>query len=138
MSFEKITGNSFTAEILGKKYNIKFQVRNFIALEKRYNIQMYDLVQGVLNCDLEAIIRMIWCGTLIFNDFDPADPISIKEEIEVQPLYEMDGNALRELGLNITKGLLDSLPKTDAKKKTTPPGMVKEALKKIKAILKMK
>lgn len=138
MTVEEIIGNNFNAEILGKKYNIKFQVRNFIALQKRYNIQMYDLVQDVLNGDLEAIIRMIWCGTLVFNDFDISDPISIKEEIDVKPLYEMDGRDLRELGLNITKGLLESLPKADAKKKTVPTGKIREALRKIKTLLKIK
>ena len=50
----------------------------------------------------------------------------------------MDGNLLREISLNISKGLLDSLPKADAKKKQKTTGMVVEALKKIKTILKMK
>jgi len=138
MTLEKITGKSFKAKILGKEYTVKFQVRNFIALKKRFNIEMYDLVNRVLNADLEAIVYMIWCGTLVFNDFDISDPISIKEEIDLKPLYEMDGELLREISLNITKGLLDSLPKSDTKKKTKPTGMVAEALKKIKTILKMK
>jgi hypothetical protein len=99
---------------------------------------MYDLVNRVLNADMEAIIYMIWCGTLVFNDFDISDPVSIKEEIDLKQLYEMDGNLLREISLNISKGLLDSLPKADAKKKQKTTGMVAEALKKIKTILKMK
>lgn len=138
MSLEKITNNGFKAKILGKEYLIRFQVRNFIALKKRFNIEMYELINRVLNADLEAIVYMIWCGTLIFNDFDISDPISIKEEISLKELYEMDSNVLREISLNITKGLLNSLPKTDTKKKTKPAGMVAEALKKIKTILKMK
>lgn len=138
MSLEKITNNGFKAKILGKEYLIRFQVRNFIALKKRFNIEMYELINRVLNADLEAIVYMIWCGTLIFNDFDISNPISIKEEISLKELYEMDSNVLREISLNITKGLLNSLPKTDTKKKTKPAGMVAEALKKIKTILKMK
>ena len=138
MTVEKITAKGFKAKILGKEYTVKFQVRNFIALKKRFNIEMYDLVNRVLSADLEAIIYMIWCGTLVFNDFDISDPTSIKEEIDLQPLYEMDGDILREISLNISKGLLDSLPKADAKKKTKPTGMIAEALKKIKTILKMK
>lgn len=138
MGIDKIIGNSFTAEVLGKKYTIRYQVRNFIALKKRFNVDMYDLVQDVLNGDFEAIIRMIWCGTLIFNDFDLADPTSIKEEIDIKKLYEMDGGDLQKLGLDITKGLLDSLPKADAKKKTKLTGKIAEALKQIKTILKIK
>lgn len=138
MTLEKVTGKGFKAKILGKEYLVQFQVRNFIALKKRFNIEMYDLVNKVLNADMEAIIYMIWCGTLVFNDFDISDPVSIKEEIDLKQLYEMDGNLLREISLNISKGLLDSLPKADAKKKQKTTGMVAEALKKIKTILKMK
>ena len=138
MTLEKVTGKGFKAKILGKEYLVQFQVRNFIALKKRFNIEMYDLVNRVLNADMEAIIYMIWCGTLVFNDFDISDPVSIKEEIDLKQLYEMDGNLLREISLNISKGLLDSLPKADAKKKQKTTGMVVEVLKKIKTILKMK
>lgn len=138
MSVDKIIGNSFEAKILGKKYTVRFQARNFIALKKRFNIEMYDLIQRVLNADLEAIIYMIWCGTLVFNEFDLSDPISIKEEIELKQLFEMDSQELREVSLGITKGLLDSMPKADAKKKTKLTGMLKTTLQKIKTILKIK
>lgn len=138
MSVDKIIGNSFEAKILGKKYTVRFQARNFIALKKRFNIEMYDLIQRVLNADLEAIIYMIWCGTLVFNVFDLSDPISIKEEIELKQLFEMDSQELREISLGITKGLLDSMPKADAKKKTKLTGMLKTTLQKIKTILKIK
>ena len=83
MTLEKVTGKGFKAKILGKEYLVQFQVRNFIALKKRFNIEMYDLVNRVLNADMEAIIYMIWCGTLVFNDFDISDPVSIKEEIDL-------------------------------------------------------
>ncbi len=138
MSPDKITTNGFRANILGKEYLIQFQVRNFIALKKRFNIEMYELVNRVLSADLEAIIYMIWCGTLIFNDFDISDPISIKEEIDLKKLYEMDSNLLREISLNVSKGLLNSLPRADLKKKTKQTGMVIETINKIKTILKMK
>lgn len=138
MSVDKIIGNSFEAKIFGKKYAVRFQARNFIALKKRFNIEMYDLIQRVLNADLEAIIYMIWCGTLVFNEFDLSDPISIKEEIELKQLFEMDSQELREISLGITKGLLDSMPKADAKKKTKLTGMLKTTLQKIKTILKIK
>lgn len=139
MGITNITDNSFNAVIFGKNYMIRYQVRNFIALKKRFNLEMHELVNNVLQGDLEAIIQMIWCGTLVFNDFDLANPTSIKEEIELKRLYEMDGGELRELGLEITKGLLDSLPKTDnAKKKTKTTGMVAKALRKIKTLLQMK
>jgi len=134
---EKTINKGFKAKILGKVYTVKFQVRNFIALKNCFGLEMHELVQGVLNGDLEAIIRMIWCGTLEFNDFDISDPTSIKEEIDIKSLYEMNGADLRELGLEITKGLLDSLPKDDTKKKK-PTAKVAEVLKKIKTILKIK
>ena len=138
MSVDKIIGNSFEAKILGKKYTVRFQARNFIALKKRFNIEMYDLIQRVLNADLEAIIYMIWCGTLVFNEFDLSDPISIKEEIELKQLFEMDSQELREISLGITKGFFDSMPKADAKKKTKLTGMLNTTLQKIKTILKIR
>ncbi len=134
---DKLTSSGFTVKILGKKYNIKFQVRNFIALKKRFNIETHELIEKVLDGDEEAIIRMIWCGTLVFDDFDIEDPTKIKEEIDIKALYCMKSSDMREIGLEITKGLLESMPKTTAKKKKIPAGMV-EALKKIKALLKIK
>lgn len=138
MAVDNIVGKGFKAKILGKEYKVQFQVRNFIALKKRFNIEMYELVNRVLNADFEAIIYMIWCGTLDFNEFDVSDPISIKSEIDLKALYEMDGNLLREISLNITKGLLDSLPKADTKKKTKTTTKLTETLKKIKTVLQMK
>ena len=137
MGIDNLISNKFNAKILGKNYEIKYQVRNFIALKKKFNIEMHELVESVLNGDLEAIVRMIWCGTLIFNEFSVEDPVNIKEEIDLKGLYEMDSNELRQIGLEITKGLLASLPK-DTKKKTKPTGMVVQALEKIKKLLKMK
>lgn len=134
---DNLTSNGFTAKILGKKYNVKFQIRNFIALKKRFNVETHEIIEKVLNGDEEAIIRMIWCGTLIFDDWDEEDPTKIKEEIDIKRLYCMETSDLREVGLEITKGLLESMPKTTAKKKKIPASMV-EALKKIKAILKIK
>ena len=46
MTLEKVTGKGFKAKILGKEYLVQFQVRNFIALKKRFNIEMYDLVNS--------------------------------------------------------------------------------------------
>ena len=135
---DKLTSTGFKAKILGKEYNIKFQIRNFIALKKRFGVETHDLIEKVLNGDEEAIIRMIWCGTLIFDEFDISDPTKIKEEIDVKRLYCMEESDLREIGLEITKGLIESMPKgKDAKKKKTPAGMV-EALKRIKTILRIK
>ena len=134
---DKLTSNGFNAKILGKKYNVKFQIRNFIALKKRFNVETHEIIDKVLNGDEEAIIRMIWCGTLILDDWDEEDPTKIKEEIDIKRLYCMETSDLREIGLEITKGLLASMPKPTAKKKKIPAGMV-EALKKIKTILKIK
>jgi hypothetical protein len=136
MNIENLVSSGFTADILGKKYSIKFQVRNFIALKKRFNIEAYDLVKQVLDSDLEAIIRMIWCGTLVFDDYDEADPIKIKEEIDLKKLYEVDYNEMRKIGIDIVKGLMASLPKDDTKKKT--PIAEKKIIKMIKKILKIK
>ena len=40
MTLEKVTGKGFKAKILGKEYLVQFQVRNFIALKKRFNIEI--------------------------------------------------------------------------------------------------
>lgn len=132
---ENLTSNSFNAKILGKNRAFKFEIRNFIALKKRFGIEATDLVTKVLEGDLEAIIRMIWCGSLVFTDkFDISNPTEIKEEINIEDLYKMDYAELRPIGIEVVKGLLDSLPKTDAKKKTKATGI----LKKVREILKIK
>lgn len=132
---QNLISNSFTADILGKKRTIKFEVRNFIALKKRFNIDSYDLIDRVLKGDEEAILIMIWCGTLVFTDkFDISNPTEIKEEIEIEKLYKLDYGELRIIGENVVKGLLDSMPKDTTKKKTKPTGI----MQKIKKILNIK
>lgn len=132
---DNLTSNSFSAKILGKKRTFKFEIRNFIALKKRFGVEATELVGAVLEGDLEAIIRMIWCGSLVFADkFDVSNPTEIKEEINIEDLYKMDYAELRPIGLEVVKGLLEALPTTDAKKKTKATPLVK----KIRAILKIK
>lgn len=132
---QNLTSSSFTADILGKKRTIKFEVRNFIALKKRFNIETYDLIDRVLKGDEEAIIIMIWCGTLVFADkFDLSNPTQIKEEIDIEKLYKLELGELRNIGTNIVKGLLDSMPADTTKKKTKQTGIVKQ----IKKILNIK
>lgn len=132
---QKLTSNSFTANILGKKRTIKFEVRNFIALKKRFDIETYDLIDRVLKGDEEAILIMIWCGTLVFADkFDLSNPTQIKEEIDIEQLYKLEIGELREIGTSVVKGLLDSMPEDTTKKKTKPTGIVKQ----IKKILNIK
>ena len=99
---QNLTSSGFSAEILGKTRVIKFEVRNFIALKKRFGIETYDLINRVLKGDEEAIIIMIWCGTLVFADnFDVSNPTEIKEEIEIEKLYKMDLAEMRKIGENV-------------------------------------
>ena len=115
---QNLTSSGFQAEILGKKRTIKFEIRNFIALKKRFGIETYDLINRVLKGDEEAILIMIWCGTLVFADnFDLSNPTEIKEEIDIEKLYKMDLSELRKIGEQVLKGLLASMPEDTTKKK---------------------
>lgn len=132
---QNLTSSGFSAEILGKTRVIKFEVRNFIALKRRFGIETYDLINRVLKGDEEAIIIMIWCGTLVFADnFDVSNPTEIKEEIEIEKLYKMDLAEMRKIGENVVKGLLASMPEDTTKKKTVK----NKILRKIKTILNIK
>lgn len=132
---QNLTSSGFQAEILGKKRTIKFEIRNFIALKKRFGIETYDLINRVLKGDEEAILIMIWCGTLVFADnFDLSNPTEIKEEIDIEKLYKMDLAELRKIGEQVLKGLLASMPEDTTKKKKKAGGI----LKKIKTILNIK
>lgn len=132
---QNLTSSSFTADILGKKRTIKFEVRNFIALKKRFGIDTYDLISRVLSGDEEAIIIMIWCGTLVFVDkFDVSNPTEIKEEISIENLYKMDLAEMRKIGENVVKGLLKSMPEGTTKKKIK----TNKILEQIKKILNIK
>lgn len=132
---QNLTSSSFTADILGKKRTIKFEVRNFIALKKRFGIDTYDLINRVLSGDEEAIIIMIWCGTLVFADkFDVSNPTEIKEEISIENLYKMDLAEMRKIGENVVKGLLKSMPEGTTKKKIK----TNKILEQIKKILNIK
>ena len=89
----------------------------------------------MLKGDEEAILIMIWCGTLVFADnFDLSNPTEIKEEIDIEKLYKMDLSELRKIGEQVLKGLLASMPEDTTKKKKEAGGI----LKKIKTILNIK
>ena len=136
MTIEKLNTNGFEAEVLGKKRIFKYQVRNYVALKKKFNVDVYDMISNVLQGDLDAIIQMIWCGTLVFDKFDPQEPAKIKEELDVEKLYTIDYNELRLIGQEVCKGLLATLPKNTKKK--TLPTQIKTMITRVQKILKIK
>ena len=105
---------------------MQFLIRNFAAAKQKFKKNEYDLINKALEGDMESWIMLIWAGTLVFDDFDPANPLKIKEEVDLEKLYTLDYKKAREISIKVTQSLLQSLPSgNDTKKKIHP---VKKAL----------
>jgi len=126
---EDLIQNSISVELFGKKREIKFAVRNFAAARLRFGVDEQALIDGITSGDTEKIVQLIWAGTLVFEDFDPKDPIKIKEEIDLEKLYEINLMDIKQISDRVIEALIQSLPQEKSSKKKT--SWLKKMLKKV-------
>ena len=126
MTIDSLIPEESEIELFGNKRKVQFLIRNFAAAKQKFKKNEYDLINKALEGDMESWIMLIWAGTLVFDDFDPANPLKIKEEVDLEKLYTLDYKKAREISIKVTQSLLQSLPSgNDTKKKINP---VKKAL----------
>jgi hypothetical protein len=82
--------------LFGEEHELRFTNRNYAAIQKRFNLSPPDILRGLNEFDIESVVIALWGGTLIFEPFDPADPLKIKQEISLAKLYEVNPYLLVE------------------------------------------
>lgn len=86
--------------LFGKKYPVSFSLRNLAAMQEKFVLTPEEIVNLYTVGNIKGIAMCIWGATLIFDEFDPADPLKIKEEIPLEKIYTlnvMDGELVNAI-----------------------------------------
>ena len=105
-----ITPEGQKINLFGEDYDLKFTFRNYAAIQRKFGKTPVDLIEGVFKFDVESLVLCLWGGTLEFEPFDPADPVKIKEEIELEKLYSVNFSSVFAA---LKNAMLTSTPETD-------------------------
>lgn len=112
MTINEIIPAEIKIKILGKERAIKFTLRNFAAIEARFGISPSDLLPKLSQGDLTSVIAAIWGSTIVFDSFDPAEPLKIKEEIDIEKLWNLDLTELANVSKDLINTLIANLPES--------------------------
>jgi len=127
---DNILPDSQKIKLFGEEYSLRFNNRTYAAIEKKFGKSPIELLDGIFKFDINCLIAALWGGSLEFDKFDPADPIKIKREIELEKLYEVSPgevvealkDALLASQVSRTEGLAeDDQPEGESQKKTEIP-----------------
>lgn len=118
MTLDNLIPKQTTATILGKDYNVNFKIRNFAALKNIHNISENELLEALVKGNISIIPYAVWCSTLIFAPFTPANPTEIKEQIELEDLFNLDLTDLKGINDKLVEAMMSSLPKQKEEAKT--------------------
>ena len=111
MTLENYVQPKIEIEIFGETREISFTLRNFAAIKSIFGISEIALVQGLFDGDVEKIIAAIWGSTLVFDEFDPKDPVKIKSQVSIEKLYSLNLPQLKEINEKLVQAIVSSMPK---------------------------
>jgi len=113
MSINEIVNPEIRIKILGGERTIRFTLRNFAAIEAKFGINPSDLLPKLSQGDLTSVIAAIWGSTIVFDSFDPAEPLKIKEQIDIEKLWNLDLTELANISNELINALINSLPQSE-------------------------
>lgn len=108
---ESIVNPEIIIELQGEKRKIEFKLKNFAALKRIHGISEGDLLNGLINGDTGMLPFAIWCGTLKFAPFDPAEPLKIENQADLEQLFNLNLSELKELSDKVVQAVEAYLPK---------------------------
>lgn len=111
MTLENYIQTKIELEIFGEAKEISFTLRNFAAIKCVFGVSEISLVQGLFDGDVEKIIAAIWGSTLVFEDFDPKDPVKIKSQLSIEKLYSLTLSQVKEINEKLIQAIISSMPK---------------------------
>lgn len=123
MTLEDIISPDIYIDIFDKKLKVDFKIRNFAAIKNICGVSETSLLQGLTHGDTDKIVYAIWGSTLKFAPFDPSNPTKIKEELNLEELFNLNLNELQGINKKLIEALTASLlldDENNAEKKTEP------------------
>lgn len=131
---DSILNPEIKIELQGEERKVEFKLKNFAALKRIYGISEGDLLNGLIQGDTGMLPYAIWCSTLKFAPFDPAEPLKIESQANLEQLFELNLTELKELSDKVVQAVEAYLPKKpqDHKQKQTGGSKKKTASKKKK------
>lgn len=98
-------------ELQGEERKVEFKLKNFAALKRIYGISEGELLNGLIQGDIGMLPYAIWCSTLKFAPFDPAEPLKIESQANLEELFELNLLELKELSDKVVQAVEAYLPK---------------------------
>lgn len=98
-------------ELQGEERKVEFKLKNFAALKRIYGISEGELLNGLIQGDTGMLPYAIWCSTLKFAPFDPAEPLKIESQANLEELFELNLLELKELSDKVVQAVEAYLPK---------------------------
>jgi len=113
MSIDELIPPEIKIELQGKELPINFSLRNFVAIKRVFQISEQELINGLFKGDVESIIAAIWGSTLIFQEFNPVNPVAVKEQLNIEGLYKLSFAELVGINNKLCEALMASMPQPD-------------------------
>ena len=107
---ENICPQQVKISLFGQEYPLQFNFRTYKAIQQRFGKSPLELIAGMRLCDVDTLIACLWGGTLVFDEFDPADPARIKQEVGLDKLYSVNFYEVMDA---VRMAMLSSQPVTD-------------------------
>ena len=120
MTLETLTSKPITATIFGKEYKLNFGIRNLAKLEEKYGMTLDDVFSALSKGDMLKTPYLIYCASLVFAKFDPAEPLKTEEELDLESLFDLTPFEISEIIIKLTE-LINSSNK-GAQGETATPG----------------
>ena len=111
MTIDTIINPEIKIKLQGEERKVEYKLKNFAALKRIYNKSENEMLQGLINGDIEMLPFAIWCGTLKFAPFDPAEPLKIESQVDLEKLFELNLMELKELADKVVQAVEAYLPK---------------------------
>ena len=121
MSLDNLLEPEIKVSLFGKEWPVSFTVRNFAAIKRIFDISEQSLMAGMGDGDIECIIAALWGSTLIFADFNPRNPICIKEQLDIEKLYSLNMEKLAEINNMLCEAVLRAMPKYEESEEANEP-----------------
>lgn len=121
---ENIVLQPVKIRLFGQDYNLQFNNRVYAAIQAKFGKNPLEIVSGMFSCDPTTAVICLWGGSLVFEEFNEADPLKIKEEIPLEKLYMID---FLQIWKPLREAILASQPEQDdevvevGKKQTEAP-----------------
>ena len=126
MSLNDILTPDITINLFNKDWKVNFTLRNYAAIKRVCGINEQDLLDGIVEGDTKNIIYAVWGSTLVFAPFNPADPIAIQEQMDLEKLFNLTLMELKGINDKLIQAITGSLQKQDnSSKKPQAPAKKK-------------